>query len=359
MNSSEKALQTQVGQLIVGGFHGPRVPEDFRSLIRSGVVGGVILFKENLGGLLECASMLEELQREAPSPLWTAIDQEGGRVQRLEPPFLQLPPMRWVGDRHDARLARRIGVLLAEGLAALGFRQDYAPVLDVDTNPANPVIGDRSFSRDPVRVAELGAALIEGLQNGGVAACGKHFPGHGDTNKDSHFELPRLDHDLSRLRAVELVPFQRAAEVGVASIMTAHVLFPSLDPDHPASLSEKIIEPLVRGELGYDGVVVSDDLEMKAVADHYGIEDSAVRAIRAGCDQLLICHEPALQEAAHRAIVQAVQDGSLPRARVEQAAARVAVMQARYPLRPAAEGQVLARLPRETWDDLAAALGCG
>ncbi|MFO0723875.1 MAG: beta-N-acetylhexosaminidase [Myxococcota bacterium] len=359
MNTQQKVLSAQVGQLIVGGFNGPRIPEDFRELIRSGVVGGVILFKENLGGLLECAGLLDELQREAPAPLWTAVDQEGGRVQRLGPPFLQLPPMRWVGDRDDGRLARRIGMLLAEGLAALGFRQDYAPILDVDTNPANPVIGDRSFSRDPHRVAALGAALIEGLQSEGVAACGKHFPGHGDTSTDSHFTLPRLDHDLTRLRTVELLPFKKAAEVGVASLMTAHVLFPAIDPDHPATLSEKVIEPLVRGELGYQGVVVSDDLEMKAVADHYGVEEAAVRAIRAGCDQLLVCHQPSLQEAAHRAIVQAVEDGSLPRARVEQAAARVAVMQAKFPLRAAPEGQVLARLPRETWDDLAAALGCG
>lgn len=327
MNSSEKALQTQVGQLIVGGFHGPRVPEDFRSLIRGGVVGGVILFKENLGGLLECASMLEELQREAPSPLWTAIDQEGGRVQRLEPPFLQLPPMRWVGDRHDARLARRIGVLLAEGLAALGFRQDYAPVLDVDTNPANPVIGDRSFSRDPVRVAELGAALIEGLQNGGVAACGKHFPGHGDTETDSHLTLPVVRRDWPTLEAVELLPFRRAISASIGMLMTAHVVYPAVD-ERPATLSRKWLHDVLRTQLGYTGLVVSDDLDMKAVtAEKLGIADDSgvvVESLLAGCDAFLFCQEPERLARAEEALIRAAERSSTVRDRIAESAARLA-----------------------------------
>lgn len=332
-------LSRQIGQLIVGGFHGPSIPADFRELIATGVTGGVILFKHNITSLEQMAGLLDELQAIAPEPLWTAIDQEGGRVQRLGPPFPQLPPMRSLGDRHDPAIVRSAGARLGEALRLLGFRQDYAPVLDVDTNPDNPVIGDRAFSRDPAEVAALGVALIEGLESSGVAACGKHFPGHGDTNQDSHFELPRLAHDFERLKAVELVPFQAACRAGVASIMTAHVLFAALDPDHPATLSEKIIEPIMRHHFRYDGVIVSDDLEMKAVADHYGIEDASVRAIRAGCDQLLICHQPVLQLEAHRALLRAVERGELSRARVEQAATRVAAMKARFPLfrRPGAE----------------------
>lgn len=346
MHTSSRDLAREVGQLLIGGFDGLAAPADFLDLVRSGDVGGVILFKRNLTGRLEdTAALLASLQAVAPSPLWTAVDQEGGRVQRLGPPFPQLPRMRRVGETGDAALTRRAGEVLARGLRAIGFRQDYAPVLDVDTNPANPVIGDRSFSRDPQVVARLGVALAHGLQAEGVAACGKHFPGHGDTITDSHLELPRLEHDLARLREVELVPFAAAMRGGIASVMTAHVLFPSLDPSHPATLSERIITPLVRGELGYDGVVVSDDLEMKAVADHYGIEDSAVRAIRAGCDQLLICHQPALVAQAHRAIVQAVEKGTLSRERVAEAADRVARMGGRYPLRAVSVEELAAVMP--------------
>jgi beta-N-acetylhexosaminidase len=219
---------------------------------------------------------------------------------------------------------RRAGETLGAALAPLGFRQDYAPVLDVDTNPANPVIGDRSFSRDPAVVARLGVALAQGLESQGVAACGKHFPGHGDTTQDSHFVLPRLDHDLARLRAIELVPFAaahaRRHRLGHDRARAVPLAGPGA-PGH--ALGEDHRAPGPRGELGYDGVIVSDDLEMKAVADHYGVEDSAVRAIRAGCDQLLICHQPALVAAAHRALVQAVERGVLSRARVAEAAARV------------------------------------
>jgi beta-N-acetylhexosaminidase len=326
------ALAQAAGQLIIGGFDGHAPPADVEALVREGVLGGVILFKRNLGTLAETAALVERLAAWAPAahPLWMAIDQEGGRVQRLGPPFPQLPAMRTVTD---PELAEVYGQTLGEALSALGFNQDYAPVLDVDTNPANPVIGDRSFSRDPEVVAELGLALARGLERAGVAACGKHFPGHGDTSTDSHLELPRLDHDLARLEAVELVPFRAAARAGIATIMTAHVLFPALDPHHPATLSEHVLRPLLRDRLGYKGVIVSDDLEMKAVADHYGIEDSAVRAIRAGCDQLLVCHQPGLAARAHAAIVAAVEHGALTAERVFEASARVAALKAKFPRR--------------------------
>ncbi|MCC7384653.1 MAG: beta-N-acetylhexosaminidase [Deltaproteobacteria bacterium] len=332
MRGEAETLERLAGELIIGGFDGPPVPEDFADLVARGAVGGVILFKRNFATPADAARLLAELQARAPAPLWTAVDQEGGRVQRLGPPFPQLPPMREIGARGDPASAREAGGLLARHLLPLGFRQDYAPVLDVDTNPRNPVIGDRSFSRDPEEVGRFGAALIAGLEESGVAACGKHFPGHGDTSQDSHLELPRLDHDLARLQAVELVPFRAAVRAGVASIMTAHVLFPALDAEHPATLSEKILSPLLRDALGYRGVVVSDDLEMKAVADHYGVEDAAVRAIRVGCDQLLICSKPSLQAAAHAALVRAVERGQLDRARLTEAATRVRAMKARFPL---------------------------
>ncbi len=327
---ADDTLRHVIGDLIIGGFSGDTVPDEYAELVREGRVGGAILFTRNIESVEQTADLITAL-RAVRSDLWVSVDQEGGRVQRLGAPFPQLPPMRELGGRADAEaIVTEAGAVLAAGLRAIGFDQDYAPVLDVDTNPANPVIGDRSFSAAAQSVADLGLALARALEDGGVAACGKHFPGHGDTVKDSHLELPRLDHDLERLRSVELVPFAAAAKADIASIMTAHVVFAPLDDSLPATLSEAIVQPVLRQELGYDGVVVSDDLEMKAIADNYGIADAAVRAIRVGCDQLLVCHRVDLQAEVHEALTTAVQSGRLDRARVLEAHARVKRMKTRF-----------------------------
>lgn len=326
----DQEVRQAAGEVILGGFPNGAASSEYAELLRSGCVGGAVLFRRNLVDCEQAKDLLQSLKALRPDA-WFAIDQEGGRVQRLGPPFPQLPSMRLLGERPDAAAhVARAGTILSQGLAMLGFHQNYAPVLDVDTNPANPAIGDRAFSSDPQRVAELGATLIQALQWGGIAACGKHFPGHGDTHTDSHFELPRLDHDLNRLRRVELVPFATAIQARVASIMTTHVCFTALDAVHPATLSEAVIEPLLRRELSYDGVVVTDDMEMLAIMDHYGIEEASVRALRAGCDQLLVCHRVDRQAAAYEALVRAVETGELPRPRLLQAATRVRRMKQRY-----------------------------
>jgi beta-N-acetylhexosaminidase len=205
---------------------------------------------------------------------------------------------------------------------------NFAPVLDVHTNPENPVIGNRSFGRTPDAVARQALAFWRGLRGAGLVACGKHYPGHGDTRTDSHHELPVVAHDVDRLRAVELAPFAAAVEAGVEAFMTAHVLYPALDPDRPATLSRRIATDLLRGELGFRGVLVSDDLGMKAVADRYPIEELAVGAIEAGCDHLLVREPVARQQAAFEALVHAAEARSDLRARVEESAARVAALKA-------------------------------
>lgn len=330
MHSSD-ALSRAAGQVLLGGFDGLDPDPAFAALIRSGQVGGAILFRRNIEGPHQARDLLARLSAlSAPEPLMYAVDQEGGRVQRLKRPFPELPEARVFGQAGRKSLAHRAGALLGRTLRSVGFHQDYAPVLDVDSNPDNPVIGDRAFSRDPNAVARLGAAFIDGLQSAGVAACGKHFPGHGDTTEDSHLALPRLDHPRERLMDVELVPFRAAVRADVAAIMTAHILFTALDAEHPATLSEEVLGPLLRDELGYRGVVVSDDLEMRAVADHYGIEEAAVRAVRAGCDQLLICRHPDLIARAHEALVKAVESGQLARARLMEAAERVRALKRTY-----------------------------
>jgi beta-N-acetylhexosaminidase len=259
-----------------------------------------------------------------------AVDQEGGRVARLRgEPFTALPPMRELGVLGDVALCERVGRLLAYELRAVGFDWDFAPVVDVDTNPANPVIGDRSFHPDPARVAELGVALGRGLEAGGVASCAKHFPGHGDTTQDSHITLPRLPHDLARLRAIELVPFHAYATANLASVMTAHVLFDAVDPCAPATMSRTAVSVL-RGELGFDGVVIADDFEMKAIVDRFDLGEAAVHGALAGLDAFLVCHTAERQRHAIEGLVRAVESGRVPRERILEANRRLDILEKRF-----------------------------
>jgi beta-N-acetylhexosaminidase len=312
------------------GFPGQEPNADFAALVDAGVFGAV-LFQNNLGDPARIAELCYKLKSGARQPLAVAIDQEGGRVARLRgSPFTNLPAMREIGIREDESLAYRVGRLLAYELAAMGIDWDFAPVLDVDTNPANPVIGDRSLHRDPQLVARLGVALARGLEEGGVASCGKHFPGHGDTFQDSHLTLPHLTHDLQRLRRVELVPFEAYARRHLAAIMTAHVVFEAIDPAVPATMSRDVLEGVLRKEVGFAGVVVSDDLEMKAIADNYGISEAVTRGAAAGVDLFLVCHQAKLQLDAIESLVRAVESGAVPRARIEQANHRLQAFQSRF-----------------------------
>ena len=264
------AMGWHPGQLLHAGFEGLEAPPELLAMIRKGEVGGAILFARNIDTPAQVRELVLRLHDAAPPehPLLVSIDQEGGRVQRLRAPWTEWPPMRRFGEHDDLDATQALGEALARELRDLGIDLDFAPVVDVDTNPDNPVIGDRSFSRSPEDVGRHAVALIRGLQGEGVAACAKHFPGHGDTDVDSHLALPKVDHSLERLREVELPPFAAAAKAGVASVMTAHVIVSALDADRPATLSPTAIS-LLRDEIGYDGVVFSDDLDMKAVADHF------------------------------------------------------------------------------------------
>ncbi|HET9598409.1 MAG TPA: beta-N-acetylhexosaminidase [Anaeromyxobacteraceae bacterium] len=317
------ALDRDVASLFVVGFQGTSPPPEVLELVRRGI-GGVVLFARNVTDAEGVAALVADLKRAAARPLLVAVDQEGGRVARLRAPqgFTELPPMRAVGATGDEGLAFEVGALLGRELRAVGIDQDYAPVVDVDTNPANPVIGDRSLSRSPAEVARLGAALARGLQSVGVASCAKHFPGHGDTSQDSHHVLPHLPHALARLREVELVPFRALAAAGVASVMTAHVVFDALDPARPATMSAPVMR-LLREECGYAACVVSDDLEMKAVADHFPLEESVPASLAAGVDQLLVCHRAELQHRAIDLARGAVEKGRISRERLAEARARV------------------------------------
>jgi beta-N-acetylhexosaminidase len=314
--SLPKALP--LGELFVVGFDGLTVPADARALFASHGAGGAILFKRNIDSVeqvVELNTSLFALGKNR-SPLIVSVDQEGGRVARLRGLATDVPSMRAVGHA----------------------------VANGDTEPNNPVIGERSFSRDAKDVGLIAARFIAGMQGAGVASCAKHFPGHGDTDTDSHHALPVLSHDLQRLRDVELVPFRHAIDADVASVMTAHVLFPALDAAQPATLSPVVLHNLLRKQLGYDGVIVSDDLEMKAVADRAPVEELVRLGLLAGVDLFLICKDTDKAARAIDAAHHLVDRGEVPRSVVEQALRRVAAMKNRFVGAPAAPSLADAKL---------------
>jgi beta-N-acetylhexosaminidase len=321
---SLKEMRRQAGQLVIAGFAGHSIPRDLRLLAREFDLGGIILFARNI----EAPEQVAEVARDAQSlvkelPLWVSTDQEGGRVARLKSPFTVWPPMLTLGRSGDETLAARFARALAAELRAVGISLDYTPVLDILTNSRNPVIGDRALAERAEDVAKLGTVIIRTLQEEGIAACGKHFPGHGDTSTDSHHELPIVEHPPDRLERVELVPFRAAIAAGVASIMTAHVLIPALDAERPATLSPRIVDGILKQSLAYRGLVVTDDLEMKAISGKYGAAEAVVGAIAAGCDAVLMCGtDQDVQAGAIEAVIHAVEEGALPFKRVEDALAR-------------------------------------
>src|SRR5689334_18709471 len=313
------------------GFLGTSVTPDLAAFLNEYKPGGVILFSRNLESIEQIVQLTNDLQQCSPkSPLLIAIDQEGGRVSRLPKGFTIFPPCELIGRCHSGELAYAAGATIAKELRAVGINMNMAPVLDVNSNPDNPVIGDRAFGSSPDRVIEMGLVTAAALHDYHVVACGKHFPGHGDTNADSHKELPVVEASRERLEAVEFPPFRRAAAAGVATLMTAHVLYKALDDQLPATLSPDIITHLLREQMHYDGVVLTDDLEMHAIVDHYGPGDAAVRAVLAGCDMLLICKERDREIAAFEAVEKAVTSGAIDTARLDLSVARILRVKQRY-----------------------------
>jgi beta-N-acetylhexosaminidase len=333
MTSREK-----IGQLFMVGFMGTAVTPELASFIKEYKPGGVILFSRNLESVEQIVELTNDLQRCSPqSPLLISIDQEGGRVSRLPKGFTIFPACELIGRCNSTELAYAAAATIAKELRVVGINMNMAPVLDVNSNPDNPVIGDRAFGSLSDVVSEMALATAAGLQDNKVVACGKHFPGHGDTNADSHKELPVVEASRERLETIELPPFRRAAAAGVETMMTAHVLYKALDDGLPATLSPKIITHLLREEMRYDGVVLTDDLEMHAIVDHYGPGDAAVHALLAGCDVLLICKDRDREIAAFESVEKAVTSGAVSMQRLDQSVNRIQRVKQRYlcPYRPA------------------------
>jgi beta-N-acetylhexosaminidase len=357
------SVEFQASELFIIGYEGTALSEPLRSRYSRGDFAGLIFFARNFADLTDISAIAEQLDELAQLyqvsselarlPPILSIDHEGGRVQRIKAPLTVFPPMATLADKPPAA-AEAVGRVMARELSALGLNLNFAPVLDVRSNPQNPVIGDRAFGVTPEAVSERALAFLSGLEcpgtDGGVLrGCGKHFPGHGDTATDSHFALPVVTHPIERLRAVELLPFARAVKAGFGMLMTAHVVYPAVD-DRPATLSRRWLTDILRGELGFDGVILSDDLDMRALhsADLYqliGDDDGqiVVESLLAGCDAFLLCRDAERQARAEAALQRAAAERSDVRSRLCESVERLRRFRATLRF-PAANRSVIAEL---------------
>ncbi len=321
------SLEKNLGRLFIIGFQGTEPDEELRQIVRTCRPGGIILFKRNLENPEQVRRLTNELQSIDPGhPLVVSIDQEGGRVWRLPEGFTYFPELELIGRSGSERIARSASRVIARELAAAGIHCNFSPVLDLNTNPLNPIIGDRSLGTDPGEVARLARAILLSFREHGITGCGKHFPGHGDTDLDSHLELPMVRHPLERLLSVELAPYRTllmAPGNPLELIMTAHLLVPSLDPERPATLSRTILKGLLRDRLGYRGLIITDDMEMGAITRNYAAPAACVQALQAGADLLLYCHTPSLLPLCLEAVRMAVKRGEISSRRLGRSLNRV------------------------------------
>lgn len=332
-------LEQKVGQVVLVGFDGTTLTPDLRDTLTQLHIGGVIFYDRNIQSPQQVAQLNADLQNAMKQnndlPLFITVDQEGGVVARLKEDkgFTEFPGQMAVAATGDVANARRIAQAIASEMLALGFNMDLTPDLDVNNNPANPIISTRSFGSDPKRVAEYGVAFIDAMQSAGMIAIGKHFPGHGDTGTDSHIALPTVPHNRSRLEAVEFVPFKAAMQANIAGIMSAHITFPAIDPTPglAATLSPKVLTDLIRGEMQYDGLVMTDELTMGALATAgYPAPQAASTALRAGADILLFQSGYAMHRQVHAMLLDHVQRGVIPQARLVQAVRRVLLTKQKF-----------------------------
>jgi beta-N-acetylhexosaminidase len=317
-------LRQKLGQMLMVGCQGEILTRDEELVFEEYGFGGFVLFRQNCRSPEQIADLCRSLwNTAADQPPFLAIDQEGGRVHRLPEPFTHFSSAAQIGQSGDTQIAYQCGRATAAELSVVGLNLDFAPVLDVNSNPANPIIGDRAFGTTPERVIEMSSAWMRGLRDGGVIPCGKHFPGHGDTERDSHLELPVVEKSLDQLRKIELPPFVDACRNGIEALMTAHVRFTALDRELPATLSEAVVTGMLRHQFGYDGVIFSDDMEMKAISANFPPAEAAALALRAGVDVLLFCHELTSAIEVFESLCALAENDPALRARIEASSRRI------------------------------------
>lgn len=342
MEDSEEDIQIQsmtlrdkLGQLFIVGFEGKDIDEDTRHLIQDFKIGGVIFFGRNIENaeqVLELTNKLKDLNRDNEIPLFISTDEEGGKVSRLPKEFARLPEAVSIGNADNLDLSFRYGELMGLRLKTLGFNLNYAPVMDINSNPSNPVIGNRALGNNPEIVSKHGVQMIKGMKSIDIIPTLKHFPGHGDTSVDSHVGLPVVNKSLEEIKKFELVPFKRGIDEGVGMVMIAHILFPEISGEYPSTMSKEIMEDVLRGELGFDGVIISDDLTMGAITKNYTLEEATFKFLESGGDIALICHGIDNVNRVYEYIEDRVENGDISMEDIDEKVRRVIELKKEYGL---------------------------
>ena len=327
------SLEEKVGQLFIFGFDNDEIESTVLNLVQEHYIGGFIFFKKNISTLEEGLynlNTLKEMNKDNPIPLFLAVDEEGGRVSRMPRDFLKLPSPKKIGDIDNEDISFEYGRILGNRLGSLGFNMDFAPVLDVNSNPKNPVIGDRSFGSTVEPVVDNGLMAMKGIQSKNIISVVKHFPGHGDTKIDSHVDLPIVDKNMEELETLELTPFKKAIEANADSIMIGHILFPKIDEKNPATFSKNIINDVLREEVSFDGLIISDDMTMGAIMENYNVEDAVVEFFKAGGDIALVCYEKDIQLNLPRRIIEEIKSGNISEAEIDTKVYRILKIKEKY-----------------------------
>ena len=330
------SIDEKIGQMIVVGIEGYDLNDNTKSLIEKSKVGGVILFSNNVqdtNQLLILLNSLKSVNLHNKIPLFLSVDEEGGRVTRMPKEFKKFPTNKVIGKINNEALSYKIGSTIACEIGSFGFNMDFAPVLDVNSNPNNPVIGNRSFGSNVNIVTRLGIQTMKGIQSQNIIPVVKHFPGHGDTSVDSHLGLPSVNNDLKRLKSFELVPFTEAIKNNADAVMIAHILLPKIDSENPSSLSKIIITDILRKDLNFNGVIITDDMTMGAIMKNYNISEAAVKTIKAGTDIVLVCHGYDNEVAVIGALKNAVLKGDISKKRIDQSVYRILSLKKKYKLK--------------------------
>ncbi len=332
---NEMTLKEKIGQMIISGFYGSNYSNSLKELVEQYKIGGFIFYNENLLNTNQTVNLVNSIKASNAKnrlPVIFGVDQEGGRVSRLPGNIGKLPTNEQIGKRNNGEFSFEIGQILGEQVKAFGLNMDFAPVLDVNSNQKNPVIGDRSFSNNPAIVSNLGIQTMNGLKSENIIPVVKHFPGHGDTSVDSHLELPVVNKSYTELKSLELIPFKNAIHENADVVMIAHILLPKIDANYPASMSKTIITSILRSDLQYKGIVMTDDMTMSAIGKHYHLEKAAVTSILAGSDMIMVAHDPNKVKAVFQEIETAVKNGTISEQRINESVKRIMILKQKYKL---------------------------